>query len=44
MEQAQAQGFQYFDKTTEGYVLVRKKFDSGWALAIVRNASLVRNN
>ena len=36
MEQALAQGFEYFDKTSEGYYLVRKKMADHWALAIVR--------
>lgn len=31
---ALAQGFEIFDRTSDGY-LVRKKTDRGWALAIV---------
>ena len=34
MADAIAAGFEYFDKTADGY-LVRKKTPLGWALAIV---------
>ena len=30
-----AQGFEFFDRTQDGY-LVRKKMPGGWALAIVK--------
>lgn len=33
--EAQSSGFQYFDRTKEGY-LVRKMTSRGWALAIAR--------
>jgi len=35
MAEAIAAGFEFFDKTSDGY-LVRKKTSQGWALAIVR--------
>ena len=35
MTEAFAQGFEFFDRTSDGY-LVRKKTPRGWALAIVR--------
>ena len=37
MGEAFASGFQYFDRTKEGY-LVRKMTPRGWALAIARAA------
>ncbi len=36
MADALAQGFEFFDKTADGF-LVRKKTQRGWALAIVLN-------
>lgn len=36
MGEAFASGFQYFDRTPEGY-LVRKLTPQGWALAIARD-------
>ncbi|HLW37178.1 MAG TPA: hypothetical protein VKR99_01990 [Candidatus Eremiobacteraceae bacterium] len=35
MADALAQGFEFFDRTADGYI-VRKKTPGGWALAIVR--------
>jgi hypothetical protein len=35
MDDAFAQGFQFFDTTKDGF-LVRKKLQCAWALAIVR--------
>jgi len=35
MADALAKGFEFFDRTADGY-LVRKKTERGWALAIVR--------
>jgi hypothetical protein len=36
MADAIAQGFEFFDRTSDGYI-VRKKTPLGWALAIVRS-------
>ena len=35
MADAIAKGFVYFDRSTEGYYVVRKMTPGGWALAIV---------
>lgn len=35
MDDAAAKGFSYFDRTKDGYYIVRKMTDRGWALAIV---------
>ena len=35
LEDAMAKGFAFFDRTKEGYCIVRKMTDRGWALAIV---------
>lgn len=35
MADAMAKGFLYFDRTREGYYIVRKMTPRGWALAIV---------
>ena len=35
LEDAMAKGFAFFDRTKEGYYIVRNMTDRGWALAIV---------
>ena len=37
MAEAIEQGFEYFDRTRDGYYVVRKMTPRGWALAIVDN-------
>ena len=37
MDDAAAKGFTYFDRTKDGYYIVRKMTERGWALAIVDN-------
>ncbi|MDQ6767111.1 MAG: hypothetical protein M3Z41_04815 [Candidatus Eremiobacteraeota bacterium] len=38
MADAEAKGFQFFDRSKDGYFIVRKFTSRGWALAIVEGA------